>query len=144
MFKKVDQLLASLGNMRAMERLHVDTFTDEKIQNIKGDLIAESRDGKIYSRVEELNCYFYLEVVVLSKLKIKTFKGATLNFTGETNFKLISDTQEIESDFSNVSNRFITEISFNITKEDIELLKQKNYKKIIFEFKNKSLTFFNV
>jgi len=36
MFKKIDKVLAALGNMKAMERLHVDTFTEDKIKNIKG------------------------------------------------------------------------------------------------------------
>jgi hypothetical protein len=35
-FKKVDQVLAALGNIKAMERLHVDAFTEEKLENVGG------------------------------------------------------------------------------------------------------------
>lgn len=44
-FKTKDKILAALGNMRAMRRLHVDTYTEEKIKNISGVKIAESKKG---------------------------------------------------------------------------------------------------
>ncbi|RMA58076.1 hypothetical protein [Ulvibacter antarcticus] len=138
LFKKVDKVLAALGNIRAMERLHVDTVTEEKIENIGGDKIAESQDGIIYGGIDELNGYLFLETVILSRMNIKTFKGATLKFIGSSDFELKSDTQEIESEFSNVSNRFITRISFDITKNEIHLIKDKKYDKVIFGFKKKS------
>mgnify|MGYP005807531503 CR=1 FL=1 len=139
-FKKVDQVLAALGNIKAMERLHVDAFTEEKIENVGGEKIAESQEGIIYAGIEELNGYLFMETVILSRTNIKTFKGATLRFVGGENFKLNSDTQEIESEFSNMSNRFMTKISFDITESEIKLIQDKKYEKVLFEFKNKTLT----
>lgn len=78
--------------------------------------------------------------MILSRTNIKTFKGATLSFIGGENFKLNSDTQEIESEFSNVSNRFMTKISFDIAENEIKLIQDKKYEKVLFEFKNKTLT----
>lgn len=141
-FKKVDQVLAALGNIKAMERLHVDTFTEDKINNIKGEKIAESNEGIIYTTINELNGYLFLETTVLSRVNIKTFKGATLTFSGQVDFELSSDTLEIESNFSNVSNRFMTEISFDITQEEIKQIKAKHYEKIILKFKKKELTLY--
>lgn len=140
LFKKVDQVLAALGNIRAMERLHVDTITEGKIENVGGDIIAQSADGVIYAGIEELNGYLFMETVILSRTNIKTFKGATLDFEGEENFQLTSDTKEIESDFSNVSNRFMTKISFDISKDEIQLILDKKYDKVVLKFKKKALT----
>jgi hypothetical protein len=140
LFKKVDQVLAAMGNIRAMERLHVDTVAEDKILNIQGNKIAESDEGIIYGGIDDLNGYLFLETVILTRINIKTFKGATLKFTGLKNFELKSDTQEIASEFSNVSNRFITNISFDITKPEIELIRDKQYEKVEFRFKKKSLT----
>ena len=58
-----------------MERLHVDTFTEDKINNIEGDKIAESREGQLYCGATELNGYLFLETIMLSGVNIKTFNG---------------------------------------------------------------------
>lgn len=142
MIKKVDQVLAALGNVKAMERLHVDTFTESEINNVDGEKIAESTDGQIYILLHELNGFIILEATILSKIKIKTFRGGTLTFSGvKTNFKLVSDTQEIDSEYSNIVNRYFTKISFNITKKEINQLQNGDFKNIQFDFKKKSLNF---
>ena len=48
---------------------------------------------------------------------------------------------EFESDFSNVSNRFITRIDFQIEEKDISKLKQSNIKNIQLVTKKKTLDF---
>lgn len=142
MIKKVDQVLAALGNVKAMERLHVDTFTESEINNVDGEKIGESTDGQLYILLHELNGFVILEATILSKIKIKTFKGGTLTFTGiKDNFKLVSDTQEVDSEYSNIVNRYFTKLSFNITKKEINQLKNGDFKNIQFDFKKKSLNF---
>lgn len=140
LFKKVDKVLAALGNVKALERLHADTSTDEKIENIGGSKLAESDEGMVYGGIDDLNGYLFLETVFLSRISLKTLKGATLSFIGKSDFKLTSDTQEIESDFSKVSNRFMTKISFDISENEIHQIKDKKYEKVILEVKKKSLT----
>ena len=140
LFQKVDQVLAALGNIRAMEPLHVDTFTEDKINNIPGDKIAESKEGIIYIKIDVLYGYAFLETTILSRLNIKTFKGAALHFTGESDFSLSSDTKEIGSDYSNVSNQYITKVSFDISEKEIKYIKEKYFDKVVFKFKKKSLT----
>ena len=74
----------------------------------------------MYTSVKELGGYFYLVTIIVGAFKIKTNKGAKLNITG-ANFELdlTADMDEFESDHTNVSNRFITRIDFQIEEDDI-------------------------
>lgn len=142
MFKKIDKVLAAFGNMKAMERLHVDDFTENIITNVKGTKIAASQYGQVITEVEELNGYTFLEVTILSNTNIKTMRGAKLLLSGSNEpFTLQSDTQEIESDFSNVSNRYITKISFDISSKEISRIKKKDFEEVELTYKKKVLTF---
>ena len=142
MFKKIDKVLAAFGNMRAMERLHVDTVTENKIESAEGDKIAESREGAIFCGTSEINDYLFLETTIISGVKIKTFGGASLVFSQNgSEFTLKSDTQEIDPDFSNVSDRFIARVSFDITKEEVNKIRNGEFEKVQFCWKKKSLTF---
>ncbi len=141
MFKKLDKVLAAFGNIRAMERLHVDTFTEEKIESVPGDPIAASEEGRLHAGVQELNGYLFLETILVSGQKFKTFNGATLSFSGGSeDFVLKSDTQEIDSDHSNVSNRYLCEVSFDVTQEEIDKLLAQDYDTVIFQCKKKTVT----
>lgn len=142
MFKKIDKVLASLGNIKAMERLHVDDFTENIITNVKGTKIATSPYGHVFTEIEELNGYTFLEVTIISNTNIKTMRGAKLVLSGSNEpFTLQSDTQEIESNFSNVSNRYITNISFDINKKEITRIKKKDFEEIQLAYKKKVLPF---
>ncbi|MEL6809881.1 MAG: hypothetical protein AAFP76_00910 [Bacteroidota bacterium] len=141
--KSVDKVLAAFGNIRAMERLHVDTFTEEKIQAVDGEMIAQSSQGQLWIGQQELNGYLFLEVVVLSRLNIKTYRGATLIFSSENgDFILPSDTQEIESDYSNISNRYMTRISFDLSKAQLQRIKKGDFEQVQFVFKKKKVLTF--
>lgn len=123
LFKKFDLILANLGNPAAIKRNHVDTVTENKIENVSGEKIAISENGGIWAQITELSEYSFLDIIVVGNMKIKTFEGAEIIFQGaEKELKLISDTKEIESNYSNVSNRFITEISFDITNLNIDYI----------------------
>ena len=50
-----------------------------------------------------------------------------------------SDTKEIESNYSNVSNRFITEISFDITNLNIDYILEPNQEEIVTQLIPKSI-----
>ncbi|WP_420572330.1 hypothetical protein [Kordia sp.] len=141
LLKSIDKLLASMGNVRAMERTHIDTYTENKMQEVAGEQIATSEQGGIWAALQELNGYVFMEVTILGTTKIKTFKGCTLTFLGDTELTLPSDTKEINSDFSNVSTRWMTQISFEITKKDLNYIKKKKYNQIRLDFKKKSLLF---
>lgn len=142
MFKKIDKVLAAMGNMKAMQRLHVDTFTEDLIKNVKGDKIAHSNQGQLYAGISELNDYLFLEITVICGVKIKTFNGATLRFaSGDDYFELKSDTQEIDSDHSNVSNRYMAQISFDVTKDELDLIRTGQFETVELYWKKKGLQF---
>ena len=141
-FRKIDKVLGAFGNIRALERTHVDTFTENLITNIKGDKIAESVDGQLWVEFQELAGFNFLESTILSRENIKTYKGATLTFySEEEDLVLNSDITEIESDYSNVSNRWMTKVSYVVSKEEIQFIKAKKANKVLFEYKRKSISF---
>ena len=129
-----------MGSKSAMERLHSDTEIDDTLLNIDGDKIAESKEGQLWVGIQELTGYYFLEAIIISVLNIKTFEGATLIFKGgKEDFILKSDTQEIKSEFSNVVNRFITQVSFDITQEEIDQMVKGDFTEVEIKFKKKSI-----
>jgi len=141
-FRKIDKVLGAFGNIGALERTHVDTYTENLITNIKGQKIAESVDGQLWADFQELAGFDFLEATILSRANIKTFKGGKLIFSGETTpLTLDSDVTEIESDYSNVSNRWMTKVSFVVTKKEINYIRQKMSTEVRFEYKKKSILF---
>ncbi len=51
--KIIDNVLSKIGFIGSMEHTHIDTFTENRINNIKCKLIAESNDGKIWFEQQE-------------------------------------------------------------------------------------------
>ncbi|QHI38640.1 hypothetical protein IMCC3317_40340 [Kordia antarctica] len=141
LLKSLDKLLASMGNISSMERTHIDTHTENKMQEVAGEQLATSEHGGIWAALQELNGYVFMEVTVLGTTKIKTLKGVTLTFLGDNELTLTSDSYEINSDFSNVSTRWMTAISFEITKKDLNFIQKKKFNQVRLDFKKKSLLF---
>lgn len=81
-FNKIDNILAAFGNIKALERTHVDNFTENLITNISGEKIAVSNYGQLWMYFEELAWHQFLETSILSGINIKTFKGGKLIFSG--------------------------------------------------------------
>ena len=141
-FKKVDSILAKFGNVNALKRTHVDTFTEEKIKNILGEKYGVSEFGFLYVEYQELGGYFFLNTTVISASDFKSNKGATLEFNSDTNeLFLNSDDYMIESDFSNISNRWITKISYPILEEELLLIKNKKFSSILFKVRKYKIQF---
>ena len=140
-FRKIDKILGAFGNIRALERTHVDTYTENLIENIKGEKIAESVNGQLWADFQELAGFDFLEATILSRVNIKTFKGGKIIFDGETPLILYSDITEIESDYSNVSNRWMTKVSFVVTKKNINQIQLKGSTEVRFEYKKKFIIF---
>lgn len=139
-FKTIDKVLAAFGNVRAMERTHVDTFTENLIKSIKGKKIAQSEYGQLFVSFQHLANYEFLNISVISATNIKTLKGCKLVFESKNQiFTLTSDTKEIESDFSNVSNRYLTKISFIIDEKEKKMISSRSFEKVFLNFKKKSI-----
>ena len=141
-FKAIDNVLAAFGNVNAMKRNHVDTFTENKIRQINGEKIAVASNGGIWVEYQELAGCIFINATVLSSVGIKTFKGSKLSFLGGKKDLIISsDTTEIESDYSNVSNRWITNISYIVSDEDIQFINSKEYSLIRIDSKKTTIEF---
>jgi len=142
MFKSIDHFLAALGNVRAMKKIHVDTYTEDRIHKIEGTKIAGDELHGVWVKFGELAGYKFVDVTMLSTVGIKTFKGISIAFLGgDVEMFMDSDTKEVVSDYSNVSNRWITHASFDVTDEDIDFITQKNYDLICVKDKKKSFNF---
>ena len=137
-------IVTKLGGIDVSQKNHIDTFTESKIRNIKGEQIAKAKDGGgIWIDFQELGGYNYLNAIIVSTKNIKTKNGCILSFNSEKNkqLKLVSDTQEIESNFSNVSNRWFTEVCFHITDINVDTITNKKSKIIKLEYKKTILDF---
>lgn len=138
----LDKILAAFGNIRAMERTHVDDYTEDIINSVDGDAFAISDQNVLFAKTSELGGYFYVIAIIIGSFKIKTKKGAKLDIQGNS-FDLIlnSDMDEFESEYSNVSNRFITRIDFQIEKEDVSKFDKKTIKSLKLSAKKQEVIF---
>tara|TARA_R110002126_G_scaffold18668_4_gene71124 strand:- start:1580 stop:2017 length:438 start_codon:yes stop_codon:yes gene_type:complete len=123
---KLNKILGAFGNTRAMEPTDDDNYIKDIIKSVDEEAFAVSEQNVLFAKVSELGGYYYVITIVVGTFKIKTNKGANLSIEGE-NFNLIlnSDMDEFESDHSNVSNRFITRVDFQIEKEDVSKFDKK-------------------
>lgn len=139
---KLDHLLAAFGNIKAMERTHVDDFTEKIIEEVDMIPFAISDKNVLYAGTKELGGYFYLKTIIIGAFNIKTMKGATLQVLGKSlDFKLNSDMQEFESDHSNVSNRNITSIDFQLEEDDVIKMDKNKIETLIFKAKKTTIEF---
>lgn len=126
MIRILKSIVTKLGGVDVSEKNHVDTYTENKITTVKGTQIASSETGGIWIEYQELSDYVFLNTIVIGQNNLKTWDGCELVFLGnDFEYTLVSDTKEIESNSSNVSNRWITHIAFDITEINIDFIKNK-------------------
>ena len=134
--KTKNKILAAFGNIRAMERLHIDTHTEEKIKSISGIKIAESKEGQFWVGFQELNGFLFMNSTILGHLSLKTSKGIKITLlTKDYEIEIDSDEKEIESDFSNVSNTWITELSFVVESKEREIIENREFEELEYQLK---------
>tara|TARA_B100000767_G_C19626943_1_gene476549 strand:+ start:67 stop:513 length:447 start_codon:yes stop_codon:yes gene_type:complete len=140
--KNISSALASIGKQKRKNYLENITDDENKSEELEGDKIGASKDGQLNVGIQELSGYLFLETFILSNVIIKTFNGAKLTFISENDeFIVVSDTQEIKSDLAGNSFKYVTQISFDITEEGVERIKNGGFSKIKLDFKRKSLLF---
>jgi len=138
----ITKLKAAFGNPRAMEKLHVDDHTEAIIKDIENEPFAISDSNVLYAGLNELGGYYFFQTVIVGSFHIKTLKGAQLKIIAN-DFELLldSDMLELESDHSNVSNRSISKIDFQIEEADAAKIERVNLKQLILTCKNEEVTF---
>ena len=138
----ITKLKAAFGNPRAMEKLHVDDHTEAIINDIDNEPFAISDSNVLYAGLNELGGYYFFQTVIVGTFHVKTLKGAQLKVIGDNfEFVLDSDMLELESDHSNVSNRSISKIDFQIEEAEAAKLDRNVLKQLILTCKNKELNF---
>jgi len=136
------KLRAAFGDIRAMEKLHVDTYTEDIINDIENEPFALSETNVMYAGLSELAGYHYLNTVIVGSFNIKTINGAQLKIEGDDfSLQLKSDMVELESDFSNVSNRSMTKIDFEIEAEDVTKIVKSKIKSLTLTAKKNKVVF---
>lgn len=126
MLRILKSIVTLIGGVDVSQKNHVDTYTENRINTVKGTPIATSQNGGIWIEYQELAGYTFLNAVVVGQNNLKTLSGCELVFSGNGfERKLISDTKEIESESSNVSDRWITQIAFDITELNVDFIENK-------------------
>lgn len=139
---KLNKILGAFGSTRAAEPANDDNYIKDIIKSVDEDPIAVSKQNVLFAKVSELGGYYYVITIVVGTFKIKTNKGANLSIEGKNfNLKLNSDMEEFESNPSNVSNRFITRIDFQIEKEDISKFDKKTINSLKLSAKKQEVIF---
>lgn len=138
----ITKLKAAFGNPRAMEKLHVDDHTEAIINDIKNDPFAVSDTNVLYAGLNELGGYYFFQTVIVGTFHIKTLKGAQLKIIGH-DFEMVldSDMLELESDHSNVSNRSVSKIDFQIEPSDAVRINRSAIKQLNLSCKNHEISF---
>ncbi len=115
-----NKLKNAFGNAQSNEE-HLDgSYMDDIISSIENVPFAASQSNVLYGGINELAGFHYMQTVVVGTFKLKTNKGAKLSILGD-DFKLVlnSDMLELASEVSNVLNRYVTKIDFEIEADDI-------------------------
>ena len=139
---RLDKILAVFGNTRTVEDTLADSQIKDIINSVDGDAFAVSEQNVLFAKTSELGGYFYVISIIVGHFKIKTNKGAKLTIEGnDYNLVLNSDMDEFESDHSNVSNRYITRIDFQIEEEDVPKFDKATIKSLKLSAKKQEIVF---
>lgn len=141
--KRINKILVGLGNTKALEKAHETTFSENKIKiDLPGKKIAESDNGQLWITYENLGGFDFMNLIVVSRFNIKTKNRCKMQFIGgPESLTLVSDTEEIESDNSNPAKIWITQISFDIDKDQRKFIKSRAAKEINLKYKKRELRF---
>ncbi len=120
LFKKISK---KISGEETLQKNLVDVISEEKITDYIGDKIASHQLGGIWIKVQELAEFHFLNATVVGNKNLKTNNGITFNFKAKDKiYELHSDTKEIKSENSTVSNQFVTQFSFDITEVDFDIM----------------------
>lgn len=136
------KLKAAFGQVKSAEKSIESDNTEAIINDLKDEPLAISSENVMYAGWDELGGYHFMQTVIVGRFHIKTVKGAKLHIAGKSiDLNLDSDMVELESDPSNVSNRSITRIDFQIEKSDIKKITRSNIDSLTLTAKKQRLEF---
>ena len=110
-------------------------FYENSELNIKGLVIAESEIGQVWGRFEEFGKLDFFILEIISETFIDIEKGCKLTFLGTPiNIEVDANLEKNEIGFSDVSNRWLTKMSFFITKTELTRIEEREFKSIELAF----------
>ena len=115
-------------------------MTNEEVeQEMKvedGQKLGISEDMILFGGFQELNEYYFFEGLFVSTKSIKSKTGASVTFIGKQGtFTLPSAIQEFDGDYAKPLQRYVAQISFDVTKAQIKKIQAGSYKTIEFKVK---------
>ncbi|WP_456438609.1 hypothetical protein [Psychroserpens sp.] len=138
----ISKFKSAFGKPKTLEKGQIDDHTDAIINDIDNDPFAISDSNVFYAGLNELGGYYFFQTVIVGTFHIKTVKGAQLKVLGnDFELSLDSDMIELESDHSNVTNRSISKIDFQIEEADAAKIDRSTIKKLVLTCKNEDVTF---
>ncbi|MGB5417616.1 hypothetical protein [Algibacter sp.] len=137
-----NKIRSAFGNKDNTNDSNTDNQIEDIISSVDGDPFAISEQNVLFAKTSELGGYFYVIAIIVGSFKIKTMKGAKLDIKGK-NFNLIlnSDIDEFQSDHSNVSNRYITRIDFQIEELDVSKFDKNTIASLKLQTKKQAIVF---
>ena len=138
----ISKFKSALRKPKTLEKGHVDDHIEAIISDIDNDPFAISESNVFYAGLNELGGYYFFQTFIVGTFHIKTVKGAQLKVIGN-GFELLldSDMIELESDHSNISNRSISKIDFQIEEADAAKIDRSTIKQLVLTCKNEDVTF---
>lgn len=136
------KMTSGFGNQKGSNSDMDPTYTEDIIKEIENEPFAIADSNVMYAGLGEIAGYHLLQTVIVGTFRIKTFKGAKLKIIGDDfELNLKSDMVELESDFSNVSNRSITKIDFEINEVDLPKITKSNIQSLELSAKKEHIPF---
>ena len=133
------------NSLKVMERTSADNHIEEQINKAGIEKYAESEFGDLYLRTDELGGFLILESLIVSATNFKSKKGSKLTFSNKDESLVFeSDEDKIESDFSELSNRHVTRIDYNIEAEEVAIIEGKRHDNVRFEINGKEIIFSSI
>lgn len=128
----INKLKGVFGSQKTRKKQGNKDTTEAIISEIDNTPFAISESNVLYAGLNELGGYYFFQTVIVGTFHIKTVKGAQLKVVGH-DFELLldSDMIELESDRSNVSNRSITKIDFQIEDTDASKIDRSTIKELV-------------
>ncbi|MFT5438076.1 MAG: hypothetical protein ACI840_002737 [Ulvibacter sp.] len=139
--KGLSKVFSGKSKPEANDDADLPSFAENLKLEVEGERLAESNDGVLYINYQELGGFEFLNLMIFSRINIRTKSHCKVLFSGSSNLELTSDEEEIESDNSNPAKIWITTMSFDITKDQIQYISSKVADKITLSYKKKNLVF---
>lgn len=136
------KIKTALGKDSATKEAKNEKFLEDIKASVPEKPFALSEKNIMLAGMKELAGYFYFRVVIVGRLKLKTFTGAKLTINcKDLEMTLSSDMNELESEFGQLPNSYVTVVDFEIEKAQIKKLNASDIDTLRFVSKKHDVIF---